>query len=460
MAISITLAMPALLAAETHTLTIPYVTGRDGSQPFTDHTGWVDVFDQGVSKGEGARVDDKARFELPDRETKKPQCLIATFDRLEMPPVIIAGFEAAGGGELAIPCEYACVPAGYPDVWDREYMIRGKDFYQTITPQCTQLYGLMFYDGPKFVEWGNKINVSVHKDVHNGELIMVTEAGEGPSEHVSATHSDHAYPRIGWRHGDMPVEPGKKYAVRVGAYRHGGDHFRLDAFIRPDSGDGYAGGNVSIDGKDVEGDLCCLIFGNAHGQLVETHIRSEEWELFIPPHRPTTSWGQSFTAHGRSLAGVTFYAGTDGLDKTLTCEVRIRPDGEWEHPIGVVKTAVGHDSPLRPIIRYPELPEPLKGHEAYYKLPCKLFQAAWLPGEVKLEPGRKYHVDIMGSRPIMVYGDGDYYKEGYAYYEGLKVDRVAGGGRRTFHSDRWTLAMSIVTYAGDGDQRQADSAGK
>ena len=48
------------------------------------------------------------------------------------------------------------------------------------------------------------------------------------------------------------------------------------------------------------------------------------------------------------------------------------------------------------------------------------------------------------------YAYGDYYKNGYAYYEGLKVDRVAGNGRRTFHSNRWTLAMSIVTYAKPG----------
>jgi len=438
----------AARAAQTHTFTVPCVTGRQGTQPFADHPGWVDVYARGASRGVGARIDDKARFELPRQTDEKDQVLVATFDRLETPPVIIPAFTPDEGGDWPVPCEYACVPAGYPEVWDEEYMIRGKDFYQVITPRCTQLYGLMFYDGPKFAEWGNKINVSVHRDAPDGELIYVTEAGEGKSEHVSATHSDHAFPRIGWRHGDMPVEAGRKYAVRVGAYRHGGDHFRLDAFVRPDQGDGYAGGNVSIDGRPVEGDLCCLIFGNAHGQFVETHIRSEEWELFIPSHRPTTSWGQSFTAHGTSLAGITFYAGTDGRDEPVECEIRIRPDGEWEHPIGVGKVAVGHDSPARPIIRYPEWPKPLEEYEAFYKLPCKLFQVAYLPGEVKLEPGRTYHIDIVASRPIMAYADGDYYKDGYAYYEGLQVDRVAGGGRRTFHSNRWTLAMSIVTYAG------------
>jgi hypothetical protein len=441
--------LPVVAFAGEAQFTIPYITGSEKSQPFAGHPGWVGLFKGGNATGVGARVGDDARFKVPDDIGNEQTCLIAMFDRIETPPIIVPDIRKYKSGEIPIPTEYACVPPGYPEFWDREYMQRGKDFFQVIVPRCTQLYGLMFYDGPKFADWGNKINVSVHKDSPRGELIMVTEAGEGPSEHVSATHSNHEFPRIGWRHGGMQVEPNRAYAVRVGAYRHGGSHFRLDAFIRPDEGDGYPDGNVSIDGRSINGDLCCLIFGNAHGQLVENHIRSEEWELFIPPHRPTTSWGQSFTAHGVSLAGISFWAGTDQKPEPIECTILIRPDGEWEHPIGPIKVAVGHKSPERPIIRYPEWPSPLEGYESYYKLPSTLFQVAYLPDEVPLEKGRKYYIDVSTSRPIMAYADGDYYAEGYAYYEGLQVDRLAGGGKRTFHSNRWTLAMNIVTYANE-----------
>jgi hypothetical protein len=447
--LSVVIAAGQAPAAENR-FTIPFVSGQPGSQPFEGHPGWVDVCQAGNSEGVGARVGEDARFTVPEDTFKKPAVLIATFDRIETPPVIVPGYKPTADGDIPIPVEYACVPAGYPDVWDSRYMWRGKDFYQTIVPRCTQLYGLTFFDGPKFAEWGNKVNVSVHEDSPRGKLIMVTGAGEQPSDHVSATHSDHAYPRIGWRHGDMKVEPGKPYAVRVGAYRHGGDHFRLDAFIRPDNGDGYRPGNVEIDGHPVEGDLCCLVFGNGHGQLVENHVRSEEWELFIPHHRPTTSWGQTFTAHGVSLAGISFWAGTDKGDKPVTCEIRIRPDGEWERPFGPVKVAVGHPSPERPIIRYPDGVAQVEGCDDYYKLPSTLFQVAYMPDEMPLKPGKTYLIDITASRPIMAYADGDYYAGGHAYYEGLKVDRVAGTTRRTFHSDRWTLAMSIVTYANPG----------
>lgn len=432
--------------------TIPYVTGRPGTQPFAGHPGWLDAYPAGSGEGVFTPIGNDASFELPRLEGGKPVALIAMFDKIETPPVIVPNYTGRGDPDLPIPVEYACVPEGYPQGWDDQYKVRGHDFYQIIVPKCTQFYGVSVYDGPKFAEWGNKINVSVHEDSPEGKLIMVTEAGEGPSEHVSATHSDHELPRIGWRHGNMRVEPGRKYAVRVGAYRHGGPHFRLDAYLRPDRGDGYAEGNVSVDGKPVEADLCCLIFGNGHGQLVENHIRSEEWELFIPYYAPSRRWGQSFLSHGTSLAGISFWASSGQSVEPVKCEVRIHPNGPWDRPIGAVKVATGHPSPARPRIRYPDIPPIVPGCEAFYRLPCELYQVAYQPDEVKLEAGKTYYIEVIPSRPLMMYADGDYYAEGYAFYERLKVDRAAGSSPYTFHSERWTLAMNIVTYANPGGQ--------
>jgi len=441
------LVWPRASAAADGRFTIPYVTGRPGTQPFAGHPGWVDAYVAGNGEGVFARVGDDATFSLPQPPGDKPLCLIVMFDRIETPPLVFPNFRPAGRQDVPIPVEYACVPEGYPEVWDRQYMVRGHDFYQTIVPRGTQLYGVSAFDGPKFAPWGNKINVSVHEDDPQGRLIMVTEAGEGPSEHVSATHSDHELPRIGWRHGNMPVTPGRKYAVRVGAYRHGGPHFRLDAYLRPDKGDGYADGNVSVDGKPFEADLCCLIFSNACGQIVENHIRSEEWDLFLPRHRPSTNWGQSFVSHGVSLAGISFWASSGQSAEPVRCEIAIHPDGPWERPIGPRKIAVSHPSPARPRIRYPDS-RPVPGCEAFYKLPCELYQVAYQPDELPLAPGKTYYVAIKPSRPLMVYADGDYYADGYAYYEQLKADRASGP--MTFHSERWTLAMNIVTYANPG----------
>ena len=65
-------------------------------------------------------------------------------------------------------------------------------------------------------------------------------------------------------------------------------------------------------------------------------------------------------------------------------------------------------------------------------------------------PGKTYYIEVVPTKPIMMYADGDYYKNGYAYYERLKADRASGAQPYAFHSERWTLAMNIVTYANKG----------
>lgn len=431
---------------------VPYVTGHPETHVFAGHPGWVDAYPAGNGKGISARINEDGTFALPEPEKEKPLCLIAMFEKIETPPIIVPNYGANGDTDVVIPTEYACVPDGYPEVWDEKYMKRAVNYYQTIVPKGTMLYGISVFDGPKIVDWGNKINSSVHEATPGGEPVRMRFHFESHIEHQSAGHSDKELPRIGWRHGDMPVQSGKPYAIRVGGYRsHGGKHFELDAYVRPDNGDGYRFGNCMGDGKPLGGDLCCLIFGNSHGQYVENHIRSEEWELFIPKHRPATNWGQSFTAHGVSLAGVSFWAGSATEVEPIECRILIRPDGTWEHPRGPVKVAVAHESPARPIIRYPEWPGVLEGYEEYYELPADFYQVAYMPDEMPLEPGKTYYIEVASSKPIMMYADGDYYQDGYAYYESLQVDRL--GSPWSFHSPRWTLAMNIVTYANPGGTR-------
>lgn len=438
------------------TIMVPYVTGRAERHAFAGHPGWVDAYQAGSGEGRFARIGDDAQFTLPKAEKDKPVVLVAMLDRIESPPIIVPNY---AGGDVLIPTEYACVPPGYPEVWDREYLQRNHHWFQVFVPQCTQLYGCTIFDGPKAVWWGNKFNATLHEDGPKGKPILIANHdGSRNIDFMSGGHSDHSVARCGWRHGDLEVVPGRTYAMCVGGYNsHGGERVPLPAYIRPDKGDGYAQGEVFKDDKPTGGDLCCLIFGNSHGQLVENHIRSEEWEIFVPGHRPTRSWAQTFVSNGVSLAGVSFWASNGRNSRTVKCDVRIRPDGEWERPMGPVKTAVGHESPVRPIIRYPDAPRPVEGYESYYELPCKLFQVAYMPDELPLKPGKTYYIEVTASEPILMYADGDYYDHGYAYYEGLKVDRL--GYPRAFHSDRWTLAMNIVTYAKPGGAPLADPGG-
>ncbi len=442
------------------TFTVSYVTGRPETHVFAGHPGWVDAYAAGGGEGISGRIGDDGKFTLPAPAKDKPLCLIAMFDGIETPPIIVPSYPAKADREILIPTEYACVPGGYPDVWDKEYLQSNHHWFQVFVPQCTQIYGCTIFDGPKALSWGNKFNATLHEDGPRGKPIFIANHdGNRNIDFMSGGHSDHGTPRCGWRHGDLEVVPGRTYAMCAGGYNsHGGERVPLPAYIRPDKGDGYAQGEVFKDNKPTGGDLCCLIFGNSHGQLVENHIRSEEWEIFVPGHRPTRSWAQTFKSNGVSLAGVSFWASDGDNSRAVKCDVKIRPEGEWERPIGPVKRAVGHESPVRPIIRYPDAPKPVEGYEAYYRLPCKLFQVACMPDEIPLKPGKTYYIEVTASEPILMYADGDFYDHGYAYYEGLKVDRL--GYPRAFHSDRWTLAMNIVTYARPGGASLTQAAAR
>lgn len=424
---------------------IPEVSGRSKLQKFAGHPGWIDIYKKGYGPSTSTRINSDGTFNIakPDDAVT----LIATFDKMETPPVIVPRWpQQEGEYDIHIPVEYACIPDDYPQTWDRDYKTRAYNYWQTFVPQCTQIYGVTVFDGPKIVEWGNKINVGVHHEQSGGPPVILNNEETGQWSPTSAGHSDHEFPRVGWRHGDLAVEPGKPYALRVGGYRsHGGKHFQLDAFIRPDRGDGYALGNALADERDMKGDLCCMVFGNRHGQIVENHIRTEEWEIFIPQHRPGINWGQQFVAHGVSLAGIVFW-GSNGNSDRMFCEVRIREEGPGGKLLKPVKLAASHDSPVRPIIRYPETPEPLPEYKEYYKLPCDLFHVAYQPNELRLEAEKTYYVEVVAFTPIMMYADGDYYRSGYAFYEGLKVEKIHYG-HATLHSNRWTLAMTIITYA-------------
>lgn len=435
------------------------VAGRPGTRVFSGHPGWVDAYAAGRGEGISARIGEDGAFRLPPAPGGRSLYLIVQFDRFETPPFVVAVPAASGSSaplEIVIPTEYACVPGGYPEVWEREYKARAVNYHQTFVAKCTALHGITVFDGPKIAAWGNKLNASVHEEMPGGPALRMRFQREPLIDSQSAGHSDRGSPRIGWRYGDARVRPGSTYAIRVGGYRpHGGKQFELDAYVRPDRGEGYSEGEAFGDGKALGGDLCCLVFGNGHGQNVETHIRSEEWEIFLPRHRPATSWGQTFLSHGTSLAGVCFWAACEDGDGAgaVRCEVRLRPDGPWEPAFGPRKVAAAHPSPERPTIRYPEIPGRLPGKERLYELPAYLFQVAYAPDELPLVPGKTYFIDITASRPILVYADGDFYHDGHAYYEGLRADRT--GQPWTFHSERWTLAMGVVTYARPGGEPTA-----
>ena len=64
--------------------------------------------------------------------------------------------------------------------------------------------------------------------------------------------------------------PDYRKVVVKGYESHGGRHFDLDLFVRPDRGDGYGPGSAYADRVPRGGDLCLLVAGNATGQIIST----------------------------------------------------------------------------------------------------------------------------------------------------------------------------------------------
>ncbi len=449
MVLAVVLACGQAMGAEAR-LTIPFITGRPGVQAFAGHPGWVDAYRPGKGLPASARISADGRFNLPD--TGGPATLIFMFDKIETPPFVVTDFVGKDGEvvDVPIPAEYVCVPPGFPETWDKQYLHRAHHYLQTFVPRCTQIYGVTIFDGPKIVSWGNKLNAVLYDGPFGKPIILPNHDGTYTLDFLSANHSDKDLGRVGFRHGDYEVMPGKPYAMCIGGYNsHGGEYLDLPAYVRPDNGDGYADGDVVTEKAHtgqktaIKGDLCGLIFGNGHGQLVENQIRTEEWEIFIPHLPPTKNWGQSFTNHGKSLAGISFWA-NNGSSKAFGCEIRIRQDNAGGDLLKVVKWSQAHDSPLRPVIRYADWHRPYPGAESYWKLPADLLQVSFAPGEVPLEKGKMYFIEMSFSEPVVCYADGDCYDHGYAYYEDLKMEKARYSN--TKHSQRWTLAVNVVTY--------------
>lgn len=429
---------------------LPVITGHAQLEPFTGHEGWVDVYTSESSVAESARIGRDASFHI--ERPKSQSVLIASFDRLELLPIIIPGWD--GHSDITIEADYVCIPPGYPDVWGREYPVKGRNFWQTFIPHSSNLYNCTAFDGPKIAWWGNKFNFSVHRDnAHGPRIAFPVPWGTTDRDDPSGHPTDFEFPRVGWRHGDVQVVPGKRCAIRIGGYRgHGGDQLEANTFVRPDNGDGYSSGQAWNGDAKLDGDLCLIVQGDGNGQIVENQIRNEEWNVIVAKRVPVEKRGQTFLNHGRCMAGLVFW-GINEAGKPISCTVRIRESGPTGKQIGPAKIAVGHEVPQGPFIAYPDVPGPMPGYESWYRqventdrasyIISRVFQIGYAPGEVILQPGQTYYVDLNFSAPIILYVDGDYYASGFAYYDGAKVERESG----LQHGDyRFTLAMTIVTY--------------
>jgi hypothetical protein len=308
---------------------------------------------------------------------------------------------------VAPACDYAMLSS---DGWDAS---RATYYYQTFVARSRSLTHVGFMlahdgvdgEGPE----SQMLLASVHKQTSGtpdqweqvGPTAFVPGVDCGGSKSLRYAAA--------WNSGEVPLEPGKTYAVRLRAEKPGNSFQCLWRQNAVEGADCYrVDAKDSAKGSGFSGrDMWMYIAGDSDGLLVPYNKRvQKEWAGLT---RFSRKWSQTYVAGGRSLAGVMLYVAVAGSQPPLRDQqmwVRLRRGGPDGPIVGTSKIAVGQGTSTA-----------LTG----------LIGAAFAPGEVPLEPGQRYAVEWeafgshKGANPYRK-SPLDPYEQGEAWFNG--TDRV------------------------------------
>jgi hypothetical protein len=260
--------------------------------------------------------------------------------------------------------------------WDDK---AATDYFQTFTARGTGVTNVGFrvvHDG---VDGGGPgaqdLLVSIHR---RGAGLPETWAQVGPA--VPVPNVDAGGPKCpdfsaAWNSGEVPTTPGETYAVHLRSAKPGGTfqmYWRTDGHADADC---YRLGARGATGWR-ERDLCLYVAGDSDGLLIpyNKHVQKEYGEFCGFARK----WCQTYVAQGHGLAGVVLYAATSGIQPGIQRQravIRVRRDGPAGPVIGVEKIAIGNGIHT--------------GDAAW-----GTFGGVFAPGEVPLEPGRMYAIEL------------------------------------------------------------------
>ncbi len=217
--------------------------------------------------------------------------------------------------------------------------------------------------------------VSIHRQTQDtpdqwpqvGPAVPVTDVDSGGAKNYIWAAS--------WNSGEVPVEPGKKYAVHIRAEV---ENSAVQAFwakaddksdecyrIGRDRSAGYSGHR-----------LWMSVGSDGDGLLIPYNKRVQR--QFNQLSRFGRKWTQTYVAQGEGLAGVVLYAACSGVQPSQNRQrvvVRIRKGGPDGQPLPVEKIATGNAN--------------YTGDASW-----GVFGLAYAPGEVKLDPGQTYAIEF------------------------------------------------------------------
>jgi len=207
-----------------------------------------------------------------------------------------------------------------------------------------------------------------------------------------------------WPSGQIPITPGKKYAVKI--WVNGG----CAIYKRDKDGSSYPYGQAyDLNGNPRNLDLNVTVFVDRNNQMV-THTRLNPGPGQFDGGLSDTRWGQTFVATGTSLAAADLFAASGDTNFDLTW--RIRQGGPNGAQAGPTKTTQG----------------------AYFASSTDLVGVSFNPDEVALVPGQTYCIEVTDTGNFTPYTQESWnsYSDGAAFRNGVA----------TGHD----LAMTIMEY--------------
>ena len=165
-------------------------------------------------------------------------------------------------------------------------------WYQTYTATGTSVTGVSFVLAGTSA---TTATVSILRDNGDPNPVNWTRVGSRQEPGIGSLTDNW----VRWRSGEIPTIPGVRYAVKVE-----GDNGNIQPLKRNKDGNSYVGGRAyNAAGQPQNFDLQYVVFADNDGTIVTMSKRTGgigtlEDGFF------STKWGQTFLAHGTSLAAV------------------------------------------------------------------------------------------------------------------------------------------------------------
>jgi hypothetical protein len=324
--------------------------------------------------------------------------------------------------------------------WDEK---PATDYFQTFVAKGMSVTRIGFklatdgVDGPGPL--GQNMLLSIHKktDETPDKWPQVGSAALVPN--VDCGGAKNYWWAAAWDSGQVRTEPGKIYAVHLKAQNYSSS---LQAFWREakaGQSDCYRLGKVGKTGWQGRR-MCMAVSSDSDGLLVPYNKRVQK--KFVEFAGFEKSWSQTYVAQGKGLAGVILYAATSGVQPSLMkqrAKVSVRRGGPGGKIVGTEKIAIGNGN--------------YTGDASW-----GVFGVSFAPGEVPLEPGRKYAIEFESIENydtlhgfVNIKGQVSDDKPGFNPYRKVPPDNYELGTayRKCTDKQPFDLDMQIVEYRSD-----------